>query len=992
MACWIVSNNAHSNSLEGIQQPQCMLVDEGMENVNVLPFMSHFNDAAGQIELPDPLQVSVLIEQLRTHEFERVVDPGNQYTLGGENTNHWLRFCVTNSLNKELRLVLETSPAVLAQIDFYPQKPGAQSFQTGNARPMATRDIYSPEFDFTIELEPKETQTFYLRANSRTNAYLVADIWHKPVYLEAKDKIEITDGLFAGIVLGLILYTLLLYASVRQSSSLLYILWSTSTLILFASIDGRVLQFAFPNNPLLSSYGTILFYPLSVILSALFAQHFMKLRNFPRLNKVGIGIVVIFTLLLVLVYPFGYSLYFRAAAVFAFLVVLYFGLIAPVYALITKQSVTARYLLMAQLPLIICILDRTLFSIGLTNEHYVPYTAKVGLVAEKILLAYYIGVTIYQDKDKAQREALKQLQISNELKTNYNTELQVEIERNTAEISAMNADLEQQAKQLTELNEAKSQFFANISHEFRTPLTLIQGPLTQLLERGDKAKHSEQIIGNAIQQSKALQGLIDQLLTLSKFDGESLALKASNTNITHAIRAIVSQFTSLAESRQIGLSFESNAPDLEAFVDREKLQIILNNLISNALKFSEQGGQVAIQLSSHAEANTHVEEYSTDQYLQITVTDNGHGIPVEELEFVFDRFFQSKSSNQAGTGAGTGIGLALVKELVKLHAGDVTVSSVHQAGTISDQKANANTGTCFSITLPLGAAHLSPHEIAEQTTDLVIDAGPIAHAYAENSSNGATSEKPESGVATILVVDDNTDMRAYIRSVLEPLYTVIEAIDGINGEEVLQQHRPDMIITDLMMPNRDGLQFVEVVKSRVEFASIPIIMLTAKAGQENRLKGLLAAVDDYMTKPFDAHELTLRIKNLLLKQAQFKAFYQSPTGEPETGSSSSVDDNYLSKLRNIVEKRLPDTGFGVNQLAQEMHVSKATLNRRLSANYSFTASEFIRQCRLEKARQLSSAGAFKTVAELASAVGFKQAGYFSRLYHKTFNSPLLEKR
>ena len=998
---FLASGQAMANS--SFSTRACLDMSQVDQSVSVLPFMSHYWDAQNQIALPKLEHGHTLTSVFKSFQFEPIIEPQNEYVLGEGNSNHWLRFCITNPSDKPKELVFASSPAVIAEIDFYPQTKGSISFQTGSSKPMATRDIFAPEFDFNIVLQAGQTEHYFLRVKAHNAAYLIASVWNKQSYLIAKDKREGIDGVLAGILIGLILYTLLLYFSVRQSSSLLYILWSTSTLILLASIDGRILQYLLPHSPPWGIYTTLIAYPLALILSALFAREFIQLKNYPRLNKLGLLIIGGGIVSFIFAYTLGYSSYFKVNAVFAVMVVIYFGCICPMYGYFVKKSVLSKYLLIAQFPLIICVLDRSLFSIGLTLEHYVPYTAKVGLVAEMILLAYCIGETIYKDKDDAQRLAYEQLERANELQNNYNRELKAEIHSNTAEIRSMNANLELQAKQLLELDEAKSRLFANISHEFRTPLTLIQGPLAALLDGKD---HPDQaVISGAIKHSKALQSLIDQVLTLSKFDGNSIVLKTHKENISNVVRELTSPFSSLIESKEIEFEFNTSAPELEAYVDYDKLKIMLNNLMSNAIKFSDQGGIISVEVSAFQESEDEEDERTTDEYVQISVSDNGHGIPSNEVDHVFDRFFQSSSSAHAGSGTGTGIGLALVKELVQLHAGEVSVKSKYQTSDTS-----VASGSTFTLRLPLGKAHLDINEISDVRNGLPINT-PFKEQYegdqnqadlnAENKADfdSELSIKPALSNTqkdtTILIVDDNRDMRAYLRSLLEPIYQVIEAVDGLDAEDKVKMHSPSLIVTDLMMPNRDGLEFVKSLKQSGEFAKTPVIMLTAKAGLEDRLEGLVAAVDDYLAKPFEARELIARIENLLIKHAQFSAFYlndttagtaANSTTSPTSNTTEVEEDTYLIELRAMADQHLSDASFGVTELASLMHVSKATLHRRLSATSKFTPSEFIRHCRLEKARQLSMAGQARSLNELAHAVGFNQAAYFSRLYQKAFNS------
>jgi len=622
--------------------------------------------------------------------------------------------------------------------------------------------------------------------------------------------------------------------------------------------------------------------------------------------------------------------------------------------------------------MILLILDRASFGLGITSEYYVPYKAMTALIAALILISYYIGLIVYREKEAAQRSALQQLNISNTLKSNYNAQLEQELEQKTADIRSMNSDLEQQSKKLLKLDESKSQFFANISHEFRTPLTLIEGPLTMLLER--EGFPEKQTLEGVVRNSNSLKRLIDQILLLSELDENSLDLNATKINVAQTVKEFAAQFASLFEQKGIRLSITSEQSEIQAYVDYEKLQIIINNLLSNAAKFTQSAGQVTIEVSSTASDSELREEYSRDEYVKIMISDTGQGIPDNEVAHVFDRYFQSDSSEVSESGLGTGIGLALVKELVELHAGEVTVESVYQ-----QDNSQLSTGTSFCVILPLGRAHLNDSEIVQER-----DSATEHHQASRPIQDGSIESigKLPSRLATVLVVDDNDDMRIHIRRLLERDYRVITARDGLLAEALLNEQVPDLIITDLMMPNRNGLEFVKSIKQKNEFVNIPVIMLTARAGLDDRIKGLMAAVDDYLVKPFNGRELTARIKNLLNKQAQFNAFYQNQNSKPDNNRMES----YLDKVKAVVNRRLMESDFGVDELAKALHVSEATLRRRLSDDANFTPAAFIRHCRLERARHIAQQGKVRSVSELAKAVGFSQPSYFARLYQKTFNS------
>ena len=989
---FLFSPASSANSNNPPSSDSCINSDVVALGDNVLSYLYQYSAPHDRVSKPklieghisDQANQNAFFKQMQSLDFAAVSESGQELVLGDNKASHWLRLCITNQANRTKQLVLKVEPAITAEVDFYPEKLASKSFQTGNAHPMSTRDIYSATFDFNIELDAGETQQFYLRIKSRTKAYIRASLLDRSEYLIEKDKNETLDGLFFGVFLGLILYTILLFVSARQSSSLLYILWCFSVLSMFTSIDGRVLQYLLPTKPILAYQTVVVFYPLSVLISAAFTREFINLKSYPRLDLIAKSIAVLFITSLLVAYQFSYAIYFKTCAFYALIVILYLGIICPIYSLVAKHSDLNKELnkelsklyLIALSPLILTTIDRAIFALGITREYLVPYTPKVGLIIGMVLMAYFLGLKTHKEKNRAKKIALQK---------------------------------ELEAKKLSEIDQVKSEFFANISHEFRTPLTLIQGPLNDLLQQHglqDKNTVDKDIIKGAIKQSKNLQTLVDQLLMLSKSDENSLSLKTSNMNVSDALSFITSQFSSLAESKQITLQFNTKAPDVYAYLDLEKLRVMLNNLLSNALKFTDKGGQVVVDVSTTCEQASADTEQTTDEYVVIKVSDTGHGIPEDELGYVFDRFYQSSSSAAAGSGSGTGIGLALVKKLALLHGGGV---EVEQATAISNTSSSPVSGSIFSLRIPLGSEHLNPNEIILSNEDV------HNHTSADATHSTWLSTKPSttpdvdlanadnqqvnSMSTTVLVVDDNKDMRTYIGQILAPHYQIKEAADGFEAEQQVKAQAPDLIITDLMMPKRNGIEFVESLKNNLSFDKIPVIMLTARAGIEDRLDGLIAAVDDYMTKPFDARELKIRVENLLKKHAQFKAFYDLDAASIDSlNTKNGVDtkegdeSESISKIRSVIEDNISDTSFGVNELADKLHISRATLRRRLLEETKFTPSEFLRHCRLEIARQLSNQGQVSSIKELAASVGFSQASYFSRLYQKTFNTVPMVKR
>ncbi|GHA03158.1 hypothetical protein GCM10008090_10160 [Arenicella chitinivorans] len=914
-----------------------------------------------------------------------------------DRSEHWFLFCLKNSSDDTHNLVFELGPPTLQDVYFYPSKKNSSSFQTSNNKLLSTRDMPNPEFGFSINLGAGETQQFLFRVKSSENLLqqrfneqknflrepiLSTRLWDRVSYDLSKSVQDHLSSIFVGVFLTLMVLNLLVFIIARQFTSLLYVLWSSCVFMVWLSLDGRLVKYFSADHLRFSELGTFVFYPLAIILATFFFKQFQDLKNYPRLNLVGNVITIVSIPLFFLSFTYGEEVFTMVLDSVALVFSFYFAFYVPAYTLIKDGQSVPKYILISFTPLSLSLLDQVAFSFGITSQYYVPFPIVTGAVIAMIFISIFTILIAYREKQAAQQAAVEQLNISNTLKTNYNIQLEAELEQKTAHIKKINSDLEQKANKLLKMDESKSRFFANISHEFRTPLTLIEGPLKMLLAQNTFQEKST--IQGVLKNSNSLKNLIDQILLLSEIDEKLLGLKASRTNIVGAVKELLAQFTNLAEQKKIKLELVTNLAEVHAYVDLEKLRIIISNLLSNAIKFTHENGEIIVDIRSTAPAHKDENEFSGDEYVEITVSDTGGGIPSDEIPFVFDRYFQSDSSELAKSGVGTGIGLALVKELIELHAGEVSVTNI--SGDDGVRK-----GASFKINLPLGRAHLNDNDIAFES-ESNWDALAIITQSAEHSRIDDNQVTPSTRRRkTILVVDDNKEMRSYIQRFLENEYEVLTANDGVLAEEVLHKQLPDLIITDLMMPNRDGLEFVTSIKKQPVFSQVPVIMLTARAGMQDRMNGLMAAVDDYLVKPFNGDELKIRIRNLLNKQAQFAAFYRQQDSTHDGGSEGKVKNKSLSfieKVRKVVNQRLTEPSFGVEELAKALHVSEATLRRRVAEEAQFTPAAFIRHCRLELARQKLSEGSVRSIAELTRSVGFSKPAYFASLYEKTFNMPI----
>jgi signal transduction histidine kinase/ligand-binding sensor domain-containing protein/CheY-like chemotaxis protein len=536
------------------------------------------------------------------------------------------------------------------------------------------------------------------------------------------------------------------------------------------------------------------------------------------------------------------------------------------------------------------------------------------------------------------------------------------------------ATIARQAEKLRELDDLKSQFFANVSHELRTPLTLTLGPLQDALDGrfGPLRPELAGQIETALRNAERLLGLVDQLLDIARLNAGRLRLRPRRGDLAAAVRQRVEAFLPLAERRGIELSLEDPSEPVEAWFDEVQFEKVLDNLLGNALKFTPRGGKV------HAA----VFPSSADGRVRVTVRDNGPGIPAGQLEKVFERFYQVEADARRRW-PGAGIGLALARQLAELHGGTVEVESAE------------GEGACFTVTLWRDRERLP----AERVEDLPPERGKRAAGAVPFSSE--TPDEPlrsdeisprrddrQEDRTTVLVVDDHPELRAYIRRHLEPGYRVIEAANGAEGLEKARAFVPDLVVSDVMMPGLDGNALFRSLRDDPELELVPVILLTARASTESRIEGLRQGVDDYMVKPFDPRELRARVDNLIASRRRLLERLAQAPPPPAPLKVSAVDvmpadQAFLARAQALIEERLGDPELSVESLAEAMGCDRSHLLRRLRALTGETPSGLIRSLRLQRAEQLlrASAGA---VSEIAYAVGFKSVAHFSNAFHEQY--------
>ena len=545
-----------------------------------------------------------------------------------------------------------------------------------------------------------------------------------------------------------------------------------------------------------------------------------------------------------------------------------------------------------------------------------------------------------------------------------------ELKRLNVELGEKNEEMKRLNEEVLELTHSRLVFFTNISHELRTPLTLIADPVEMLLEDSGIKGKSRELLKMVQRNALALQQLVGNILDFRKIQNGKMELKLYRFDIVKTLMMWVSDFQLTAERKQIRLHL--NVDDLkgshEMIADQEKISRIVFNLLSNALKYTPAGGEIFVSLKDEG-AN-----------LRLDVKDTGKGISQDEADKIFERFFQAK-----GAASGTGIGLALVKSFVELHHGEARVES--ELGKGSD----------FIVVIPREQEGDSQvihngvdNSVNTSTPDgkNVVDESVLQYIDDGNRSRGKVQQlvSENSNRPTVLVIDDNTDIRQYERTLLQDEYIVLEAADGKEGLSVAIKEVPDLVICDVMMPVMDGLEFTEQLKTNTATSHIPVIMLTAKNLEEHRAEGYEHGADSYITKPFNSKVLLARIENLLRQRLLLKHLYQGSLEAEKEISESHLEDRdkqFLKQLQTIIQQNLSDSEFGVEDMGQQIGLSRVQLYRKVKAMTGSSVVDLLRKARLAKAKRLLETRSM-SVSEVAYEVGFSAPSYFTKCFKEEY--------
>ena len=509
-----------------------------------------------------------------------------------------------------------------------------------------------------------------------------------------------------------------------------------------------------------------------------------------------------------------------------------------------------------------------------------------------------------------------------------------------------------------ELTHSRLVFFTNISHELRTPLTLIADPVEMLLDDHNIKGRSRELLSMVKRNALALQQLVGSILDFRKIQNGKMTLTLNRFNIVEAMTLWVDDFRLTAERKNIQLHFNTEgfkaSPTIIA--DKEKVARIVFNLLSNALKYTPSGGNIFVSLC----------DAETPNALRIDVKDTGKGIAREEVMQVFERFFQAQ-----GAASGTGIGLALVKSFVELHHGEVWVES------------ESGKGADFIVVLPL--TQEGEVEPEESEGNIAVDESSMQYIDDGDKLQGKVQQlvNPDTDRPTLLIIDDNNDIRQYERTLLQDDYFVLEAADGKEGLDVAIKEVPDLVVCDVMMPVMDGLEFTERLKTNTATSHIPVIMLTAKNLEEQRAEGYEHGADSYITKPFHSKVLLARINNLLKQRRLLKTLFKDITqADEQTIDQSSMDDRdkqFMKQLHQIIQSNLSRSEFGVEDIGREIGLSRVQLYRKVKAMTGSSVVDLMRKARLYKAKRLLESRSM-SISEVAYEVGFSAPSYFTKCF------------
>ncbi len=871
---------------------------------------------------------TLTLEQIRAEEYKQAFTLYNRNLLDEKMAVYWTRIKVLNNLYSYGHL--QNWILVLGQgsyMDVYVVSEDGTLLShdiTGQFVPASKKRLKTGlrKERVYLSLPDSDTVTIYLR--SQVLSGLSPDFHY---ILSPRDFTETVafstkrhrDGLFIGFLVTLMLINLLFYYPTLDKAFLYQALFLAGQGMFMLHLTDIICEIPFFNeNPTLIEPAVYLIVLITNIAYLHFLKEYMGLKDlFPNWNNIltwlaWVNLAVIIGSIIIYLVTLNEV---QIGNFVAGLVLLHYSLLTIfMYDLYRTRDTKAYFLVAATLVLIACAI---LMAIRLNLGYRLNMNVIQLFIGVHVLL-FFLGLAY----------RVKQLRFE-----------------------------EKKVRRLQDLDEIKTRIYTNITHEFRTPLTVIKG-LTEQIEKLPKLRGDSEI-QNTLQVIKRngenMLQLVNRLLEMAKLESGRTEVNLQQGDIIEFLSFLTKTFYPFAETKKIALSFKSEISGLNTSFDQQKLQQIITNLVANALKYTNERGSISIFIKIRASGK--------GDYLSIIIEDTGIGISKEELPFVFDRFYQSGRLKLSGEG--TGIGLSLTKELVTLVGGSINVISTLGEGSI------------FTLNFPITREELKGAKHGELCWGIIKDSEPSV-----DTPTGR--DLPKEDLPLLLIVEDNPDIIFYLRSLLNQQYEIESANNGRKGLEKAIELIPDVIISDVMMPEMDGFELCERIKTDFRTDHIPVILLTAKTTDSDRLSGLKHGADVYLTKPFQQEELNTHLKNLVELRRKLHEYYsgifQAKINEDEI---KPIEDVFLKKVRNLLDEKLRDENFSASELSEAMNMSRSQLHRKITALTNNSTTSFIRSYRLQKAKVLLKKNQ-QSISEVAYETGFRSPSYFTNCFVEEF--------
>ena len=848
----------------------------------------------------------------------------------------WVRLQIKNKSGQFQSLVHRTNDYFIRSMDGFLVRRDSviAEFPLGLGKTFHTRDIPLRHSAFIIEMLPDDELDVYLKIDGRLEPM------HFPICLSTAryffkrvNKEYAALGLLHGCLVVVIILALILFAATRMKLFLLYFLYALFISYSSFCIAGFDYQYLFPNHPNIVHHNKLFFALLSFLfLYALVVEYFKQENEDIRFTRMLSFIIYPVGIVALVITMFQDTIFNTKSGEFTsgdftyYLSILAGIILYTICRVVFKNPRWNNVLFfIAYLGLIITAILSIFINSGVIE---IAFDATLLTYSSILLELTFISILMVK----------KILDMRNE-----RFELNIELEK---------AKLEKvQVQKIKELDQAKTRLYTNITHEFRTPLTVIKGITSQISGNDSKKELIDR-------NSNILLRLINQLLSLSKADKGELRLQLIQSDIIKYLKYLGESFKSWGRVKNIRLHFLPEIAECTMDFDPDKIQEILGNLLSNAIKYTEEGGDVYIIVKSE------------NGNLVISVKDSGVGIPTEAIPHIFDRFYQVRQSDDFGD-VGSGIGLALCKELATLMNGKVEVES------------KIGIGSKFTVVLPItNQADLKDNPIAQSS---LIIPQEEAGSYNQESDEKASMNGVNADQETILIVEDNKDVRHYISICLSDEYQLILANNGVAGIEQAIEIIPDLVISDVMMPLKTGLELCEEIKTNYLTSHIPVILLTAKADQKAKLQGLMKGADAYLAKPFDEEELLTRVKSLIEQRKRIQKHFLRSTNKVQS-PKYKAEQEFLKKVKSVIMGQINNELFDVQWLARDMTMSRSQLYRKVKALTGKSIAGYIRFLRLQEGKRLLES-TDEPISEIAFQVGFNDLSYFSSSFSEEFGFP-----